>query len=65
MRQTYDVIIIGAGIMGCSSALQLAKRGLKVAVFEKGTVGHGPTAAAITFAVVSAGMVLRWGRPWV
>lgn len=43
MRQTYDVIVIGGGIMGCSSAFQLAKRGLKVALLEKGTIGEGPT----------------------
>ncbi len=43
MPQTYDVIIIGGGIMGCSSAFQLAKRGLKVALVEKRTIGEGPT----------------------
>jgi sarcosine oxidase subunit beta len=43
MSHTYDIIIIGAGIMGCSSAFQLAKHGLKVALVEKGTIGEGPT----------------------
>ncbi|NIM19895.1 MAG: FAD-dependent oxidoreductase [Candidatus Latescibacteria bacterium] len=43
MRQTYDAVIIGAGIMGCSSALQLARRGLKIALVEKGAIGEGPT----------------------
>ena len=43
MGQTYDVIIIGAGIMGCSTALDLSKRGFKVAVLEKSTVGAGST----------------------
>ena len=43
MGQTYDVIIIGAGIMGCSTALELSKRGLKVAVLEKSTIGTGST----------------------
>lgn len=43
MSNTYDVIIIGGGIMGCSSALQLAQRGVKVAVFDKDTIGAGPT----------------------
>ncbi len=41
MNKQYDVIIIGAGIMGCSTAFQLAKRGLKVAVFEKQAIGAG------------------------
>jgi len=40
---TYDVIIIGAGITGCSSAYQLAQRGLKVALLDKKMVGEGPT----------------------
>jgi sarcosine oxidase subunit beta len=43
MTQTFDVIIIGAGIMGCSTAFQLAQRGLKVAVLEKSEVGAGST----------------------
>ena len=32
---TFDVIIIGAGITGCSSAYYLARNGLKVAVVER------------------------------
>ncbi|RME86086.1 MAG: FAD-binding oxidoreductase [Caldilineae bacterium] len=41
MQQTFDVIVVGAGIMGCSTAYQLARRGLKVAVLEKGLVASG------------------------
>jgi sarcosine oxidase subunit beta len=43
MAETYDVIVIGAGIMGCSSAFQLARRGLKVALLDKKSVGEGPS----------------------
>ncbi len=43
MSTTYDVIIIGGGIMGCSSAFQLAKRGLKVALFDKNNIGDSPS----------------------
>lgn len=43
MSNTLDVVIIGAGIMGCSTAFELAKRGIKVAVVEKGLVGSGGT----------------------
>jgi sarcosine oxidase subunit beta len=43
MAQTFDVIVIGAGIMGCSAAFELAQRGLKVAVVEKGGIGAGST----------------------
>jgi sarcosine oxidase subunit beta len=43
MTETYDAIIIGGGIMGCSTALQLARRGMEVALLEKGVIGAGPT----------------------
>jgi sarcosine oxidase subunit beta len=43
MSQTYDVIIIGGGIMGCCTALQLSRRGMKVALLEKDIIGAGPT----------------------
>ncbi len=43
MAKTFDVIVIGGGIMGCCSAYQLAKRGLKVALVEKRYIGDGPT----------------------
>jgi glycine/D-amino acid oxidase-like deaminating enzyme len=43
MSRSYDVIFIGGGIMGCSCALESAKRGLDVAVVEKQTIGEGPT----------------------
>ena len=43
MPNTYDVIIIGAGIMGCSSAYHLAQRGLNVVLLERDTIGEGPS----------------------
>jgi sarcosine oxidase subunit beta len=43
MSQTSDAVVIGAGIMGCSVAFHLAKRGLSVTVLEKETVGAGGT----------------------
>lgn len=43
MPQTHDVIIIGGGIMGCSTALELARRGMDVLILEKDTIGKGPT----------------------
>lgn len=41
MNKTSDVIIIGAGIMGCSAAYYLAKRGVNVTVLERGEVACG------------------------
>lgn len=43
MSDTYDAIIIGGGINGCTTALDLAQRGLRVAVLEKDNIGDGPT----------------------
>ncbi len=43
MAQTTDVVIIGAGIMGCATAYHLAQRGVQVTVVEKATVGAGGT----------------------
>lgn len=43
MSNTFDVLIIGAGIMGCTTAFELAQRGLKVGVLEKRQVGAGGT----------------------
>lgn len=44
---TAEVIIIGAGIMGCSTAHHLAERGMSdVVVIEKDLIGRGSTADA-------------------
>jgi len=43
MAETFDAIIIGAGIMGASTAYQLAQRGLRIALLEKDSIGAGST----------------------
>jgi len=43
MGQTTDVLVIGAGLMGCASALELARRGHKVLVAERGPMPGGET----------------------
>ena len=43
MTQTYDAIIIGAGVMGASIAFHFAERGLKVAVLERKVTASGAT----------------------
>ena len=41
---TYDVVVIGAGVIGSSVAFQLAKLGAKnVLVLDRGTIGAGTT----------------------
>lgn len=41
MKQTADVVVIGGGIMGTSTAFRLAERGLKVTLVEKGHLASG------------------------
>lgn len=43
MNQTYDAIIIGAGVMGSSLAFHLAERGLKPAILERKVTASGAT----------------------
>lgn len=43
MNQTFDVVIVGGGIIGCATALELSRRGSKVAVLEKGSLASGST----------------------
>lgn len=44
---TADAVIVGAGIMGCAIAHQLAERGMRdIVVFERDQIGRGATADA-------------------
>jgi len=43
MTQTYDAIVIGAGVMGASLAFHLAERGLKTAILERKVTASGAT----------------------
>lgn len=50
--KTYDVVIIGAGIVGSACAAECAREGLSVAIVEAGIVGGGATAAGMGHLVV-------------
>lgn len=43
MVSTADVVVIGGGSMGTSTAWRLAERGLKVTLVEKGVLAGGST----------------------
>lgn len=45
--KTYDVVIIGAGIVGSACAAECANEGLTVAIVEAGIIGGGATAAGM------------------
>ncbi|WP_457301628.1 FAD-dependent oxidoreductase, partial [Phyllobacterium sp. P5_D12] len=40
LPEKVDVVVIGGGIIGTSTALELAERGHKVALCEKGGIGQ-------------------------
>lgn len=45
MRKTYDVLVIGGGIIGLSTAYYLVKAGRKVILVEKNHIGSGASGA--------------------
>ncbi len=50
--KNYDVLIVGAGIVGCASALECAQAGLHVGLIEGYLAGGGATAAGMGHIVV-------------
>lgn len=50
--KTYDVVIIGAGIVGSACAAECTREGLSVAIVEAGIIGGGATAAGMGHLVV-------------
>lgn len=56
MKRNYEVIIIGGGIIGCSVAFELAKRGIKdILLVERKNVTSGNTGRC------GSGIRLQWG----
>ena len=51
-QNSFDVAVIGAGVVGCTTARSLALRGMRVAVVEADAVGRGTSAN--TFAWINA-----------
>ena len=53
---TVDLAIIGGGFTGCSAALEAARQGASVALFEARTIGHGGSGRNV--GLVNAGLWL-------
>ena len=45
MRKAYDVVVVGGGIIGLSSAYYLTKKGKRVFLIEKNEIGFGASGA--------------------
>lgn len=52
MSQNYDIIIVGAGIVGAACAMECAQAGLKTLVLDRGPAAGGTTAAGMGHIVV-------------
>jgi glycine/D-amino acid oxidase-like deaminating enzyme len=51
-KVTYDVVIVGAGIVGAACAEELARRGMSVGIVDRAAIGSGATSAAMGHIVV-------------
>jgi glycine/D-amino acid oxidase-like deaminating enzyme len=52
VSQAYDIVIVGAGIVGAACAAACARGGLKTLVLDRGPIGGGTTAAGMGHIVV-------------
>jgi glycine oxidase len=46
VKRSADVLVVGGGVVGCSIAYFLRKRGLEVIVLERGDIGAQSSSAA-------------------
>src|SRR4051812_26142630 len=46
VKNHYDAVIIGGGVIGCSTAYQLAKKGAHVLLLERDRIASGASSAA-------------------
>jgi len=51
-RTSFDLVIVGAGIVGAACADESARRGMTVAVVDRDVIGSGATAAGMGHVVV-------------
>lgn len=63
----FDVAVIGAGIMGCSSAFHLAQGGMRVALIDRGQLcreASGVNAGTLTLHMTRAALVPYAMKAW-
>ena len=62
--RTADVVIVGAGVQGASLAFHLARRGVRVAVVERSSVGAGATGRSSGFVRMHYDLELEARLAW-
>ena len=66
-KTTYDVVIVGAGIMGCTTALHLAKSGMKTLLIDRGKIcreASGVNAGTLTIHMTRAQLIPYAIKGW-
>jgi len=66
-KSTYDVVVIGAGIMGCTTALHLAKSGMSTLILDKGNIcreASGVNAGTLTIHMTRAQLIPYAMKGW-
>lgn len=64
---SYDAVVIGGGVMGCSTALHLARGGMGVALVERGALcreASGVNAGTLTLHMTRAALIPYAMRAW-
>jgi glycine/D-amino acid oxidase-like deaminating enzyme len=52
LSQSFDIVVVGAGIVGAACAAECAAAGLKTLILDRGIIGGGTTAAGMGHIVV-------------
>ena len=71
MTAPFDVAVVGAGVMGCSTALFLARGGMRVALLDRGEIcreASGVNAGTLTMQMTRAALIpyaLRAHEMWL
>lgn len=67
MAKVFDCAVVGGGVMGCSTALFLARAGMKVVLLERGKLcreASGVNAGTLTMQMTRAALVPYALRAW-
>ena len=65
MAESADVVVIGAGIQGASTAFHLARRGARVTVLDAHTAGSGATGRSNGFVRMHYDLAAESALAWL